>query len=79
MKRPQFIIFTDKDYTINLEDKKLNQIFHLVATIGGMVIPVTGRTVGDIEENIKEKKIRMPEILVGDNGANIYSAISALF
>ena len=74
MKRPQFIIFTDKDYTINLEDKKLNQIFHLVATMGGMVIPVTGRTVGDIEESIKTKKIRMPEIIVGDNGANIYSA-----
>ena len=74
MKRPQFIIFTDKDYTINVEDKKLNQIFHLVATMGGMVIPVTGRTVGDIEESIKTKKIRMPEIIVGDNGANIYSA-----
>ena len=73
MKRPQFIIFTDKDYTINLEDKKLNQIFHLVSTMGGMVIPITGRTVGDIEESIKTRKIRMPEIIVGDNGANIYS------
>ena len=79
MKRPQFIIFTDKDYTINLEDKKLNQIFHLVATMGGMVIPVTGRTVGDIEESIKTKKIRMPEILVGDNGANIYYANKQTF
>ncbi len=72
MKRPEFIIFTDKDCTINLEDKKLNNIFHLVSTMGGMVIPVTGRTVGDIEENIRQKNIRMPEIIVGDNGANIY-------
>lgn len=72
IKRPQFIIFTDKDGTLNLEDKQLNHIFHLVDTMGGMVIPVTGRTVGDVEESIKIQKVKMPEIIIGDNGANIY-------
>lgn len=73
IKRPQFIIFTDKDGTLNLEDKQLNNILNLITTMGGMVVPITGRTVGDIEESMRNKKIKVPEIIVGDNGANIYS------
>ncbi len=71
MKRPKFILFLDKDGTTNLEDKNLNNIFHQVSTMGGMVIFVTGRTIVDIESELKEKKIVLPEILVGDNGAII--------
>lgn len=71
VKRPQFILFLDKDGTTNLEDKNLNNIFHLVSTMGGMVIFVTGRTVGDIEGELKQKKVKVPEIIVGDNGAII--------
>ena len=71
IKRPQFILFLDKDGTTNLEDKNLNHIFHLVSTMGGMVIFVTGRTVGDIEGELKQKKVNVPEIIVGDNGAVI--------
>ena len=73
IKRPSFIIFTDKDGTLNLEDKKLNQVFTLISTMNGMVIPITGRTVGDIYGNLKENNLRIPEILIGDNGANVYS------
>ncbi len=51
MKRPLFIIFTDKDGTINVKDKQLNHIFHLITTMGGMIVPITGRTVGDIEDD----------------------------
>lgn len=71
MKRPKFILFLDKDGTTNLEDKNLNNIFNLVSTMGGMIIFVTGRTVGDIEEELKKKKIKLPEIIAGDNGAVI--------
>ena len=73
LKRPSFIIFTDKDGTLNLQDKQLNTILTLIYTMNGMVIPTTGRTVGDILENLKKNNLRIPEILVGDNGANIYS------
>ncbi len=73
MKRPAFIIFTDKDGTLNLEDKKLNQVFTLISTMNGIVIPITGRTVGDIYKSLQENNLRIPEILIGDNGANIYS------
>ena len=79
MKKPKFIIFTDKDGTLNLEDKQLNNILNLITTMQGMVIPVTGRTVGDIEESIKKQQIVMPEIIVGDNGANIYSTKNKTF
>lgn len=79
IKRPQFIIFTDKDGTLNLEDKQLNHILNLITTMGGMVVPVTGRTVGDIEESMREQKIKVPEIIVGDNGANIYSTSNHAF
>lgn len=73
LKHPSFIIFTDKDGTLNLQDKQLNTILTLIYTMNGMVIPTTGRTVGDILENLKKNNLRIPEILVGDNGANIYS------
>ena len=73
LKRPAFIIFTDKDGTLNLEDKKLNHVLTLISTMNGMVIPITGRTVGDIYESLKKNHLRIPEILIGDNGANIYS------
>ena len=73
IKSPSFIIFPDKDGTLNLEDKKLNPVFTLISIMNGMVIPITGRTVGDIHENLKENNLRIPEILIGDNGANIYS------
>lgn len=73
IKRPSFIIFTDKDGTLNLEDKKLDNILKLIISMNGLVIPVTGRTVGDILESLKKNHLKIPEILVGDNGANIYS------
>jgi HAD superfamily hydrolase (TIGR01484 family) len=79
IKRPKFIVFTDKDGTLNLEDKLLNNILNLVTTMEGMVIPITGRTVGDIESDFKKRKIKVPEIIVGDNGANIYHAKSGEF
>lgn len=72
-RRPQFIIFTDKDGTINLEDKQLGMILNLARTMEGIVIPVTGRTVGDIKSEFEAKKLPVPQIIVGDNGANIYS------
>ena len=72
-KRPKFIIFTDKDGTLNLDDENLNSIFTLVTSMGGMVIPITGRTVGDIQGELKRQKIKIPEIIIGDNGAAIYS------
>lgn len=79
IRRPKFIIFTDKDGTLNLEDKQLNNIFKLINSMGGMVIPITGRTVGDIESDLKKRKIKVPEIVVGDNGSNIYHTKSGEF
>lgn len=73
MKSLQFIMGVDKDGTLNLEDKQLNDIFCLVEKMGGRVIPITGRTVGDIEETLKEKNIKMPQLIAGDNGAVVYS------
>lgn len=72
MKSLQFIMGVDKDGTLNLEDKQLNDIFCLVEKMGGRVIPITGRTVGDIEETLKEKNIKMPQLIAGDNGAVVY-------
>lgn len=71
IKRPKFILFLDKDGTTDLEDKNLNHIFNLVSTMGGMIIFVTGRTVGDIEGELKQKGKKVPPIIVGDNGAVI--------
>ena len=73
VRRPNFIIFTDKDGTLDLEDRKLNNIFNLIISMNGMVIPITGRTVGDILESLKNNDLKIPEIVVGDNGANVYS------
>lgn len=78
-KRPKFIIFTDKDGTLNLDDENLNSIFSLVKSMGGMVIPITGRTVGDIQGELKQQKIKVPEIIIGDNGAAIYSTATEQF
>lgn len=79
IKRPKFIIFTDKDGTLDLDDTQLNNIFELIKQMNGAVIPITGRTVGDIQEDLKNKKLKMPEIIVGDNGANIYSPVMKEF
>lgn len=72
IKRPEFIIFTDKDGTINLDDKKLKRILAMTTIKGSMIIPVTGRTVGDIKKQFEERSLILPKIIVGDNGANIY-------
>lgn len=72
IKRPKFMIFTDKDGTLNLEDKQLNSIIKLINAIGGMFVIVTGRTVGDIKEEFQRKKITLPKLIIGDNGANVY-------
>ena len=72
MRRPEFMIFTDKDGTLNLADRQLNSIIRLISSMGGMVVPVTGRTVGDIKEDFKKRKIALPKLIVGDNGANVY-------
>lgn len=69
LKRPKFIIFTDKDGTLNLDNKNLNNILRLVKIMEGLVIPITGRTVGDIEEDFRRRGFDVPELIVGDNGA----------
>ena len=74
IKRPNFIIFTDKDGTLNLEDPKLDVVFKLIISMNGLIIPITGRTIGDIIDSLKSNNLIIPEILVGDNGANIYSS-----
>lgn len=79
IKRPKFIIFTDKDGTLNFEDKQLNHIFCLISNMGGLVIPITGRTIGDIRSDFVQRKIKVPEIIIGDNGANIYHEKSGRF
>lgn len=73
IKRPLFIVFTDKDGTLNLKDEELKIIFPLITELGGILIPITGRTVGDIKESLENSGLDVPEILIGDNGANIYS------
>ena len=58
IRRPKFVLFMDKDGTTDLNDKNLNNIFNLVSTMGGMLIFVTGRTVGDIEGELKRNNCR---------------------
>lgn len=79
LNRPDFIIFTDKDGTINLQDKNLNNIFKIVHTMNVMIIPTTGRTVGDIQEDLKGNKLVNPALLIGDNGGSIFSTKSKEF
>lgn len=79
IKRPKFIIFTDKDGTLNLDDNQLNDILLMISSMGGMVIPTTGRTVGDIQEDFINKGLRIPKIIIGDNGASIYSTTAKQF
>ena len=79
LKRPAFIIFTDKDGTMNLQDKNLNNIFRLVHAMNGMIIPTTGRTVGDIQEDLKGNKLVNPALLIGDNGGSIFFTKSKEF
>lgn len=71
-KKPEVIIFTDKDGTLNLNDESLEKILIFTRTKGGLVIPVTGRTVGDIKEEWEAKGLPLPPIIIGDNGAVIY-------
>ena len=78
-RNPQFIIFTDKDGTIDLGDQKFNEILKTINKLGGMVVPTTGRTIGDIIENLKKRGIEVPDIIIGDNGANIYSNSESKF
>lgn len=66
------VLFTDKDGTLNLNDESFNKILMLTRKKGGLVIPVTGRTVGDIKEEWEAKKLPLPPIIIGDNGAVIY-------
>jgi len=68
----KFVLFTDKDGTLDLNDESLNKILMLTRKKGGLVIPVTGRTVGDIKEEWEAKKLPLPPIIIGDNGAVIY-------
>ncbi len=79
LKRPAFIIFTDKDGTMNLQDKNLNTVFKLVHAMNGMMIPTTGRTVGDIQEDLKGNKLINPVLLIGDNGGSIFFTKSKEF
>lgn len=71
-KNEIIVLFTDKDGTLNLNDESLNKILMLTRKKGGLVIPVTGRTVGDIKEEWEAKKLPLPPIIIGDNGAVIY-------
>ena len=73
MKRPDFAIFVDKDGTMNLQDKRLDNIFKLIHSMNGIIIPTTGRTVGDIREDLSGNKLISPPLLIGDNGGSIYS------
>ena len=79
LKKPAFIIFTDKDGTMNLQDKNLNKIFRLVHAMNGMIIPTTGRTIGDIQEDLKGNKLINPALLIGDNGGSIFFTKSKEF
>ena len=79
IKKPKFIVFTDKDGTLNLEDQQLSNTLKLITKMGGMVVPITGRTVGDIKEDFKRRNIMLPPIIIGDNGAVVYSTVKDEF
>lgn len=77
--RPDLIIFTDKDGTLNLDDKYLNDILIFINNMNGMIVPITGRTIGDIKEKFETNKLKMPEFFIGDNGGSIYSVFLKKF
>lgn len=79
IRKPSFMVFTDKDGTLNLKDKQLSNIIALITAMGGMIVPTTGRTVGDIEEDFEKRKIMLPKLIIGDNGANVYSTVHQEF
>ena len=65
-----FIIYTDKDDTIDVDDKNFNSIISNVKKIyKGTVVWISGRTIGDTKSLLSSRNITLPDIIVGDNGA----------
>ena len=79
IKKPTFIVFTDKDGTLSFDDKKLSLIFKKIQTMNGIVLPITGRTVGDILEEFENNDIPLLPLIIGDNGGAIYSTKTGKF
>lgn len=73
LKRFAFAIFVDKDGTMNLQDKRLDSTFKMVHSMNGIIIPTTGRTVGDMREELDKNGLMLPLLIIGDNGGCIYS------
>ncbi len=72
-KKYAFAIYADKDGTMNLQDKRLDNNFKIIHSMNGIIIPTTGRTVGDMIEELDENGLMLPLLIIGDNGGCIYS------
>ena len=68
--RPNIIAFFDKDGTTDWKDSEFRTTLQLFNKMGGLAIPTTGRTGGDIEQDAKKYKIPI-RVVIADNGAII--------
>ncbi len=74
-----FIIFSDVDGTLNLKDERLPQIVEYIEKSSGLFVPITGRTIGDIKNKFIKNNIKLPEIIIGDNGGGVYHTLESEF
>lgn len=65
------VFYIDFDGTINPRDKEFNNCIKEISEMGGMLVPVTGRGIADIENIFIENNIELPMFMAGDNGTVI--------
>lgn len=68
-----YIIFSDKDGTLDLETtegcQKLNEAISLIEEHdNGLFVITTARPAGEIEKILQDKNIKVPKYIIGDNG-----------
>ena len=68
---PTMVFYIDFDGTMNPRDKEFNNCIKEITEMGGMLVPVTGRGIADIENIFIENNIELPLFMAGDNGTVI--------
>lgn len=70
-QKPTMVFYIDFDGTMNPKDKEFNNCIEEINEMGGMLVPVTGRGIADIENIFLENNINLPIFMAGDNGTVI--------
>ena len=72
VEKTRMISFIDIDGTTNLEDSKFKEYINKIQALGVEIVPITGRSIGDIRQKFLNNKIEEPVFYSGDNGTVIY-------